>query len=81
MPARRRGEERSGVRWQRQRAWAASIFVVGLMLFVWPFLRSPPLTLGLSYAHLLGAWVLVVAALLGMSRAIAAGRGGRGGDG
>jgi hypothetical protein len=78
MPLRRRAEERPGVRWQRQRAWASSIVIGGFVLFLWPFVRTPPLTIGLSYAHLLGAWVAVVAGLFAMSRALAG--GSRGGD-
>ncbi len=81
MPARRRAEERPGVRWRRQRAWAACILVGGLLLFVWPFLRSPPLSLGLSYGHLLGSWAVVIAALFLMARALGAARRRGGGDG
>ncbi len=81
MAGRRDVEGRPG-RWQRQRAWAAAIFGLGFLLFVWPFVRSPPLGLGLSYAHLIGAWALVIAALCAMSRSLGPGKGGGGaGDG
>ncbi|HET8539081.1 MAG TPA: hypothetical protein VFL83_04350 [Anaeromyxobacter sp.] len=70
MPVRRAAEERPYVRWERQRAWAASILTVGLLLFVWPFVRTPPLSTGLTFAHLLVAWVVVVAGLFAMSRAL-----------
>ena len=70
LPVDRRTAERPHVRWDRQRAWAACIFVAGLLLFVWPFVRTPPLPIGLAYAHLLGAWLLVVIALYLMARSI-----------
>jgi hypothetical protein len=57
--------------------WASSVVVLGLLLFTWPFLRTPLLGIGLSYAHLLGAWALVVVALALLSRALA--RGSRAG--
>jgi hypothetical protein len=78
MTARRRVEERPGVRWRRQRAWAASILAGGLILFVWPFVRTPPLSIGLSYAHLLGSWALVIAALATMARSLGRREGGDG---
>jgi hypothetical protein len=64
----------------RQTAWAASIAVLGLLLFTWPFVRTPPLDIGASYAHLLGAWAAIVVALASLSRAIgrARSRGDRG---
>lgn len=55
----------------RVAAWASSIAAMGLLLFTWPFLRSPPLGIGASYAHLLWAWVAVVALLALLSRALA----------
>jgi hypothetical protein len=54
----------------RRGAWAVSIAVLGLLLFVWPFLRTPLLAIGPSYGHLLGAWALIVAALALFSRAL-----------
>jgi hypothetical protein len=74
-------EERSPGSWEPQRAWAASIVALGLLLFAWPFVRTPPLPLGPAYAHLLGAWLLVIASLVAMARALRPrprGRGGRG---
>ena len=62
----------------RAAAWAVSIFALGLLLFTWPFLRTPPLGIGRSYAHLLGAWAGVVVALALLSRAL--GRRRRDGD-
>ncbi len=52
----------------RRSAWAASIFVLGLLLFTWPFVRTPALDIGASYAHLLGAWAVIVLALASLSR-------------
>lgn len=60
----------------RHGAWAASVAVLGVLLFTWPLLRTPALDLGRSYAHLLGAWALIVVALALLSRAL--GRAGRG---
>ena len=50
------------------------------MLFAWPFVRTPLLGIGPSYAHLLGAWALIVGALALLARALrpdATARGGR----
>lgn len=79
MPFERRTADRPLVRLERRRAWAATIFFLGLLLFVWPFVRTPPLPIGLSYGHLLASWLLVVVALLAMSRPRRHGRerGGR----
>jgi hypothetical protein len=62
----------------RRGAWAVSIIVLGLLLFAWPFLRTPPLGIGGSYAHLLAAWALVIVALALLSRALARSGGARG---
>jgi hypothetical protein len=65
--------ERHGPRAGRldvERAWAASILVLGVLLFTWPFLRTPLLDIGRTYAHLLVGWALIVAALFAMSRAL-----------
>lgn len=55
---------------RRHGAWAVILAVVGLLLFTWPFVRSPPLDIGRSYAHLLGAWASVVVALALLGRAV-----------
>jgi hypothetical protein len=44
------------------------ILVFALLVFTWPFVRTPPLTLGESYLHLLGAWLGVVILLHAISR-------------
>lgn len=67
-PAQR--EERSSHGREPARAWAVTILVVGLLLVTWPFVRTPPLPLGPSYAHLLGAWLALVVALAAMARAL-----------
>jgi crotonobetainyl-CoA:carnitine CoA-transferase CaiB-like acyl-CoA transferase len=72
--------ERSTARWEPQRAWAVSILSLGLLLFAWPFVRTPPLAIGASYLHLLGSWLVVVGALAAMARALrrrGTGRGAR----
>jgi hypothetical protein len=78
VPGERPEEERSSARWEPQRAWAASIIALGLLLFTWPFVRTPPLPIGQAYAHLLGAWLLVIAALAVMARAFLRPSRGRG---
>ena len=79
MHGRRDEEEGSNARWELQRVWALAIVAGGLLLFTWPFVRDPPLAIGSSYAHLLGAWVTAIGALAGMARALRAtpGRKGR----
>jgi hypothetical protein len=77
-----RDHDRPASRWETQRVWAASIVAGGLLLFTWPFVRTPRLDLALTYAHFLGAWAAVVAALWGLSRNVGPpGRDGTGGDG
>ncbi|HEX9400378.1 MAG TPA: hypothetical protein VF912_09735 [Anaeromyxobacter sp.] len=76
----RRGEARPAVRWQGRRALAASLAVLGLLLFTWPFVRTPLLGIGASYAHFLGAWALFVVALAALARSLGR-RDGAGGAG
>ena len=64
---------RSEGRLLRERAFAASILVAGLLLFVWPFVRTPPLDIGGSYAHLVGAWGVIVGLLALLARALGGG--------
>jgi hypothetical protein len=63
---------------RRLQPWAASIVALGLLLLAWPFLRTPLLGIGLSYAHLLGAWALIIGALALLARAIGRGLPARG---
>ncbi len=76
----RHADERPGVRWRRQRAWGASVLFGGLLLFAWPFVRTPPLSIGASYAHLLASWAAVIVGLGLMARSLGRGtrEGGRG---
>jgi hypothetical protein len=45
--------------------------VGALLLFCWPFVRSPPLSIAEAFAHLFGAWLLTIAALALFARALA----------
>ncbi len=81
MPGRVRAEKGPAARWRRQRVWAASILIVGLLLFSWPFVRTPPLGIAGTYVHLLGSWALVIVGLAGMARSLARRRGGDRRDG
>ncbi len=74
----RTDEELHPARWHGRRACAASIFALGLLLFTWPFVRTPPLGIAGAYLHLLGAWVVVIAALYALSRALGRADAGRG---
>lgn len=44
--------------------------MAALLLFCWPVVALPPLTLAQAWAHLFGAWALVIAALLALARSI-----------
>jgi hypothetical protein len=74
-------DRRRNDRWLRQRAVALGVLAGFLLVFTWPFVRSPPLTLGASYVHLLAAWAVAIVALVAMSRSFG-GRppGGEDGD-
>jgi len=52
------------------RAWGTALVVSALLLFTWPFVRTPPLGLLGSYLHLLGAWIAIVAAVAVTARAL-----------
>ncbi len=54
----------------RQLVFAVGLFVIGLLLFTWPFVRVPPLHLVPAFLHLLGAWALVLVGLAVMSHAL-----------
>jgi hypothetical protein len=55
------------------RAWGIALVVTGLLLFCWPFVRTPRLGLLGSYLHLLGAWAAIIAGIAVTARAL--GRG------
>jgi len=50
-------------------ALGGPLVLVALLLFCWPFVRVPRLSLAEAWTHLLGAWALVIAALVLLSRA------------
>jgi hypothetical protein len=52
------------------RAWSAALVALGVLLFTWPFVRTPPLGLVDSYLHLLGAWAALIAATAATARAL-----------
>ncbi len=66
----RRAQPGPDDRASRIRVFAAGLLVTGLLLFTWPFVRVPRFHLVPAYLHLLGAWVLVVAGLVVLSRAL-----------
>lgn len=59
------------MRWLSRGVTAGAVLIAALLVFSWPFVRSPRLPLALSYLHLLGAWAGVVVLLFAMSRALA----------
>ncbi len=62
-------DRRHNARWLRERAVAVAVLAAFVLVFTWPFLRSPPLPLGASYLHLLFAWAVSIGALGAMARA------------
>ncbi len=52
------------------RAWGTALVATALLVFTWPFVRTPPLGLLGSYLHLLGAWVVIVVAIAATARAL-----------
>lgn len=62
-----------GVRAQRvlrHNAFAAVLGLLGLLLFCWPWVRVPRLSVSQVFLHLFGAWAILVAVMFGMSRAL-----------
>ncbi len=55
----------------RHNAMAAVLGILGLLLFCWPWVRVPRLSVSQTYLHLFGAWALLVTAAFWMSRAAA----------
>ena len=51
-------------------AAAAALALGGLLLFLWPFVRTPSLGIGASYLHLVVSWALVVGGLALLGRAL-----------
>ncbi|BDG02659.1 hypothetical protein [Anaeromyxobacter oryzae] len=65
-----RAERRAARGAPRARAFAAWLLVVGGLLVTWPFVRVPALPLVHAWVHLLGAWVVVIFALVALSLAL-----------
>ena len=70
------GRSRARRLW-RHPAVAAGLVVLGLLLFLWPFVREPRPGLGRAWLELMLAWTAAVAALWAVSRR----QGPGGGDG
>jgi hypothetical protein len=58
------------------RAGSAALVIGGLLLFCWPFVRTPPLGLIGSYLHLLFSWAALIVGIALVARSL----GRRGGD-
>ncbi len=52
------------------RAWGVALVAFGLLLFCWPFVRTPPLGLLGSYLHLLAAWAVFTVGIAVTARAL-----------
>jgi hypothetical protein len=48
--------------------FAAALALLTAMLFCWPFVRMPPLSLGHAYLHLFGSWAMLILALWRIAR-------------
>ncbi len=60
----------SGARTWQQPAFAATLAVIALLVFTWPLVLDPPPTFGEAFAHLFGAWAVVVFAAWRLSSAL-----------
>ena len=54
----------------RYLALAVPLAVLALLSFLWPFVRVPRLGLVEAWAHLFGAWAILIAALLALVGAL-----------
>ena len=70
----RRGSRRGA---PRLGAASALLAMAALLLFCWPVVALPPLSLAQAWAHLYGAWALVIAAILVLARSIGSAGGVR----
>jgi hypothetical protein len=64
-------EEGAAIAATRARAFGVAVVAAGTLLVTWPFVRVPALSIVPAYLHLLGAWVVVIAAIAALSRALA----------
>jgi hypothetical protein len=55
-------------RFPRNPAFAVALSVLAALLFCWPFVHVPRLSLWHAYLHLFGSWAAVNVALWWMSR-------------
>jgi hypothetical protein len=55
----------------RHDAFAAVLGLIALLLFCWPWIRVPRLSVAQAFLHLFGAWAVLVAVIFRMSRALA----------
>jgi hypothetical protein len=63
-------ERRRPARAPRALAFAAALVVAGALVLTWPFVRIPRFHLVPAYLHLLGAWLLLVVALVALAGAL-----------
>ncbi len=56
----------------RHAAFAAILGILALLLFCWPLVRVPRLSVSQAYLHLFGAWALVIAVIFFVSRGLVA---------
>ena len=54
----------------RHNAFAAVLGLLALLLFCWPWVRVPRLSVSQAYLHLFGVWAVLVAVIFWMSRAL-----------
>ncbi len=57
----------------RHRLLPVAVAAGALLLFVWPLVRSPPLSLGEAWGHLTATWFLLIVTLVAMGRALGGG--------
>jgi hypothetical protein len=59
-----------GWRALRHRLFPIAVAAGALLLFVWPLLRAPPLSLGQAWGHLTTTWFLLIVTLVAMGYAL-----------
>ncbi len=52
----------------RHPAFAAIVGLLALLLFCWPLVRVPRLSVSQAYVHLFGAWAIVIALIFLVAR-------------
>jgi membrane associated rhomboid family serine protease len=61
-----------GRRLLRYNAFSALSGLLALLLFCWPWVRVPRLSVSQAYLHFFGVWAILVIVMFFMSRALAA---------